>query len=201
MTRMRSMPMSTEGGGGEASERSGGEASERGGKKASRRREIEVSSGGVVIDGDSVIVIVPKRKAADGRSVLGLPKGHIDRGETSLHAALREVHEEAGVISEHVADLGEVRYWYSRSGRPRPKVVHFYLLRYLSGSVDDHDDEVEEAMWMPLSQALEELTYEGEREVVSRAMKLMRSGGSDEGLRAGGAASHAASVATGREDR
>jgi NADH pyrophosphatase NudC (nudix superfamily) len=48
--------------------------------------------------------------------------------------------------------------------------VAFFLFEYRSGSLADHDHEIEEARWMPLEQAAEELTYEGEREMVKRAM-------------------------------
>jgi 8-oxo-dGTP pyrophosphatase MutT (NUDIX family) len=133
-------------------------------------RAQERSAGGVVVRGSQLIVIVPCRRAADGSRVLGLPKGHIDPGETALEAAVREVREEAGVEAEHVRELGEVRYWYRREGRAIPKSVVFYLLRYISGDPKDHDDEVEEARWMGLGQARTALTYESEREMVRRAL-------------------------------
>lgn len=123
--------------------------------------------------GQEMVVIVPTRRAADGSRVLGLPKGHIDPGETAAQAAAREVREEAGITAELLADLGEIRYWYRRSGRAVAKSVAFFLFRYSSGSLDDHDDEVEEARWMPLAQAAVELTYPGEREVVSRAQAAL----------------------------
>ncbi len=117
-----------------------------------------------------MLVIVPTRRAADGSRVLGLPKGHIDPGETEQQAATREVREETGVQAELVRELGEVRYWYNRGGRSVPKSVVFYLFRYLEGDPADHDDEVERAYWMDLREAARALTYSGEREMVGRAL-------------------------------
>lgn len=141
----------------------------------------EFSAGGVVVRGDETIVIVPTRRAANGRAVLALPKGHIDPGETPPQAAVREVREEAGVEAELVEKLGDVRYWYQREGRRIAKVVAFYLFDYRSGDPADHDAEVEVARWMPMEQAAVELTYRGEREMVKRALERVR------GLRPGSA--------------
>jgi mutator protein MutT len=140
---------------------------------SSERRPQERSAGGVVLRDEQALVIVPTRRAADGSRVLGLPKGHIDPGETEQQAATREVREETGVHAELVSELGEVRYWYSRGGRPVPKTVVFYLFRYLSGDPADHDDEVEEARWMDLREATEALTYAGEREIAGRALRAL----------------------------
>jgi 8-oxo-dGTP pyrophosphatase MutT (NUDIX family) len=135
----------------------------------------EFSAGGVVMNDDhEIIVIVPTRRAADGSKVLALPKGHPDGEESSLQAALREVREEAGVQTEVVETLGEVRYWYQRGGRRIAKVVEFFLLRYVSGNVEDHDHEVEQARWVPATEALETLTYAGERDMVRRALSQVQ---------------------------
>jgi 8-oxo-dGTP pyrophosphatase MutT (NUDIX family) len=127
----------------------------------------------VVVRGQEVIAIVPTRRAADGKRVLALPKGHLDVGETPLQAAIREVREEAGVTVEHLADLGEVRYWYTRGGRRISKGVRFFLFGYLSGEIEDHDEEVEEVRWLPLPEAQRSLSYGGEREMVGRAIALL----------------------------
>lgn len=132
----------------------------------------EVSAGGLVVRDGEVLVIVPTRRAADGSLVLALPKGHPDDGETTLQAATREVREETGVTAEPICELGEVSYWYVRDGRRVPKSVFFYLFRYVEGDPADHDHEVLEARWMPLSEAQSALTYAGEREMAGRALAI-----------------------------
>jgi 8-oxo-dGTP pyrophosphatase MutT (NUDIX family) len=132
----------------------------------------EVSAGGVVVRDGQVLVIVPTRRAADGSQVLALPKGHLDKGETVLEAAIREVREETGVTVELIRELGEVRYWYMRERRSVAKSVHFFLFGYVSGDPADHDDEVVEARWMGLAEAQIALSYAGERQMVTRALAI-----------------------------
>ncbi|HET9073351.1 MAG TPA: NUDIX domain-containing protein [Solirubrobacteraceae bacterium] len=137
---------------------------------------LERSAGGVVVRGEEIVVVVPVKRAADGRRVLGLPKGHPELGESDERAALREVREEAGVAAEIVGLIGETRYEYERKGRRRDKSVVFFLMRYLSGDPADHDHEMEDAGWMPIEQAIDRLTYEGERDIVRRARALVAGG-------------------------
>jgi 8-oxo-dGTP pyrophosphatase MutT (NUDIX family) len=141
---------------------------------AQRLTSSEFSAGGVVVRDEKCVVIVPTRRAADGSKVLALPKGHPEDGESAADAALREVREEAGVESRLVEKLGDVRYWYTRDGQRIAKVVSFFLLEYLSGEVTDHDREVEDARWLALDRATRELTYEGERDMASRALLRLR---------------------------
>jgi 8-oxo-dGTP pyrophosphatase MutT (NUDIX family) len=133
----------------------------------------EFSAGGVVVRGDQVVVIVPTRRAADGTRVLALPKGHVDPGETPVQAAEREVREETGIIAEPVSELGETRYWYRRDGRTIGKSVSFFLFTHVGGDTADHDDEVEEVRWIGLSQAVEELSHDAEREMVALAIAYL----------------------------
>ena len=105
--------------------------------------------------------------------MLALPKGHIDPGESAAEAAEREVREETGVEATLVEKLGDVRYWYQRSGERVLKVVSFFLFRYRSGSVRDHDHEVDSAEWVPLEDAPGLLEYGGEREMAQAAMSVL----------------------------
>ncbi len=142
---------------------------------SSKKDKVEFSAGGVVVrDGGETIVIVPVKRDAAGSRVLGLPKGHPDGDETPEAAAMREVREETGVTAEIVSELGEVSYSYERRGRRVQKRVRFYLFRYQSGNVADHDHEIEDAYWMPLEAAAEALSYDGEREMARRALSRLR---------------------------
>jgi 8-oxo-dGTP pyrophosphatase MutT (NUDIX family) len=134
----------------------------------------EFSAGGVVIRrmrGRAFVAVVRVRE-----QILALPKGHPDPGESSAEAARREVREEAGLETELVEKLGDIRYWYARDGERVMKIVSFFLFRYRSGSVEDHDHEVEEALWIPLEEAPERLAYRGEREIAETALSRLAQG-------------------------
>ncbi len=138
--------------------------SPRSGRRRGVRREF--SAGGVVVRGDDVAVIVPRGQ----RGAIALPKGHPDEGETPEQAAAREVREETGITAEVVDKLGEIQYWFQRKGRATNKTVAFFLFEFRSGSIEDHDDEVDDVRWIPLAEARTALSYEGEREMLERAL-------------------------------
>lgn len=106
-----------------------------------------------------------------------LPKGIIDAGETPEVAALREVREEAGIETELLEKIETIEYWYygTKNGeRVRfHKLVHFYLLKYISGDVSDHDHEVVEARWVSAETAIRMLTFKNEKAAVEKALKML----------------------------
>ena len=134
----------------------------------------EFSAGGVVlrrVDGRPFVAVVRVRD-----EILALPKGHPDGDELPAEAAQREVREETGIEAELVEKLGDVRYHYMRGGNRVSKRVEFFLFRYLSGNLEDHDQEVEEALWIPLAEAPERLAYKGEREMAVAALSRVGEG-------------------------
>jgi 8-oxo-dGTP pyrophosphatase MutT (NUDIX family) len=132
----------------------------------------EFSSGAVMIRnfrGRPFVAVVHPREG-----VTALPKGHPEGKEAAVDAAAREAREEAGVEGRPVEKLGDIRYWYVRGGERVLKIVSFFLFSYRSGSVRNHDHEVESAAWLPLDEAAEALTYKGERQMAAAALSALR---------------------------
>lgn len=135
-----------------------------------------VSAGGVAFqptnEGFEVALI---KTSSEGR--WQLPKGHIDPGETAEQAAVREVREEAGIECEIVSTIDNVDYWYVDRWGKEPvrthKFVHFYLMKYVDGSTDNHDDEVTEARWFEISEAIRKLSFPAEKAIVKRASEML----------------------------
>jgi 8-oxo-dGTP pyrophosphatase MutT (NUDIX family) len=122
------------------------------------------------------------REISAGGVVLALPKGLVDPGEKPEQTALREVREETGLVTTSITKLGDVKYVYVRSwgdGERVFKIVSFFLLRYVSGEIDDVTSEmrveVKRAAWIPLDEAPRKLTYRGERDMVKRAQEYLKS--------------------------
>lgn len=111
-----------------------------------------------------------------------LPKGLIEPDESPEAAAVRETREETGIDGALIAPLETVEYWYvSTEGHGATlsrvryhKFVHFFLLEYRSGTVQQHDHEVEEARWVPLADAPRMIAFASERKVVNAAIELLQ---------------------------
>ncbi len=120
----------------------------------------ERSAGGVLLDGDRVLLI--KAPNLKGEAVWTFPKGQIEPGESPQEAALREVREETGYEAEIVAPLEPSVYWFYRDGQRVKKRVDWFLMKPLA-KAGEHDQEVEEAEWVPISEAKARLRYRGDR--------------------------------------
>ena len=130
----------------------------------------EFSAGGLVVRRMRGRPYIAAVRVKDG-TVLALPKGHIEPGESGAETAVREVREETGLDSRLVEKLDDIRYWYTRDGARVLKVVSFFLLAYRSGSLRDYQrEEVDGAEWIPLEEAPERLAYRGEQQMARAAL-------------------------------
>jgi 8-oxo-dGTP pyrophosphatase MutT (NUDIX family) len=134
---------------------------------------IETSAGGVIFRrgdaGPHVLLI------RDAYAHWGLPKGHLEEGETPDVAALREVREETGLSALVLGPLLRTIDWRFRSGATLVhKFCHFYLIECPAGeAVPQLEEGITECSWLPLDAAVERISYRNAREVLHAAAGML----------------------------
>ena len=139
------------------------------------RKVEETSAGGLVVDrsdGRALVALIG-RLDRRGRLLWSLPKGHLEAGESTEDAAVREVEEETGIRGRVVASLGTIDYWFVAEDRRIHKTVHHYLLEAAGGQLSDRDLEVDEVAWVPLDELRDRLAYAGERRLAAAVADLL----------------------------
>lgn len=96
-----------------------------------------------------------------------LPKGHIDPGETSEIAALRELEEEAGVVGEIVARLSARHF--IKAGKEVE--IQYFLIREI-GQTESIENRT--IRWEEEAAALELLTFAEAREALLEGATALR---------------------------
>lgn len=126
----------------------------------------EYSAGGVVLRDGTVLLI--RTHDLKGRTIWAFPKGKLDTGETARQAAVREVEEETGWRCRIDAELAKSEYWFQREGQRVKKTVRWFRMTPVREG-GGMDGEVDEAVWVPIGEALGRLTYDSNRELLKQA--------------------------------
>jgi 8-oxo-dGTP pyrophosphatase MutT (NUDIX family) len=105
----------------------------------------------------------------------GLPKGHLEDGESAGEAALREVSEETGLQDLRLGrPLGSIDWYFKNDGRLVHKFCSFFAMTSRSGQpVPEEAEGITECVWIPLGQAETQITYDNAREVVAQARRVV----------------------------
>jgi len=126
--------------------------------------EVIKAAGGVLVDtslGAPRFLIVHRPRYDDW----SLPKGKLLPGEDFEEAALREVSEETGMVCETLERLSPATYWTRNDNH---KKVKFWLMRRVSGEFVPND-EVDAAVWLDATRAMNLLTYVFDQAVLLEA--------------------------------
>lgn len=152
----------------EARQRRGGNG------RQSRRARVETSAGGVVFRRRSAAEVLLIR---DPYENWGLPKGHIEGGETPAEAALREVEEETGLAElEIVAQLPTIDWYFRNRGKLVHKFCHFFLLEATAGEpVPQLEEGITDCQWLTFGDAVDTVSYANAREVIVAAAQMLES--------------------------
>ena len=104
------------------------------------------------------LVFLGKRAGAEGPYQWQMPQGGVDRGESTMEAAYRELEEEIGVLADHIEEIAS---FYVSPGFLTEK-MHVYLATGLT--VTEQNLEIDEIL-------------EVERHSFPDAFVLIRNGG------------------------
>ncbi|OZG65232.1 NUDIX hydrolase [Bifidobacterium eulemuris] len=127
----------------------------------------EYSAGGLVFDDQGRVAIIA-RHSRSGHLEWCLPKGHIEKGETPQQTAVREVHEETGILGEVIDSIATIDYWFTGTTQRVHKLVHHFALKRIGGELTvegDPDHEAEDAIWVDFKDLDDVLSYPNERRI------------------------------------
>ena len=99
---------------------------------------------------------------------ISYPKGHMEAGESETETAEREVFEETGLritVEKHFR--AENRYIIRGDIN---KLVVVFLAFTKQAKITPQPEEIAEARWVPVSEAMTTLTYERDRKILSDAL-------------------------------
>jgi 8-oxo-dGTP diphosphatase len=106
-----------------------------------------------------------------------LPKGKLKQGESWQQAALREVAEETGCEVRLGVFAGATIYPVEGV----PKIVLFWNMTPIGKCGFTPSEEVRQLQWLSVEEALEKLSYEGERALVADSLISPKDTGSSKG--------------------
>ncbi len=123
-----------------------------------------VSAGGIVLNKKGLVLIVNQN--GDSWS---LPKGHIDKGESPIQAARREIYEESGISDiKLLKKLGAYkRYKIGKNGKEDQselKKIHMFLFTTTEEKLKPIDPLNPEARWVKRENVIDMLTHKKDKE-------------------------------------
>ena len=74
--------------------------------------------------------------------------------------------------AEIIEKVGYSKFVYTLNGEKIFKVVTYFLMKYISGDPKDHDWEVSEAGWYTPEDALKQLSFSQDKQLLKKALEI-----------------------------
>ncbi|HEA46652.1 MAG TPA: NUDIX hydrolase [Candidatus Pacearchaeota archaeon] len=114
----------------------------------------EHSSAGIILRDNKIVLVY--QKSTDS---WGLPKGHIEKGESKEESARREIYEEVGIKDlRFVKEIGD----YERPTRKSKNIIkHISVLLFRTDQekLSSHDSENPFSKWVDMKKVPQSLSY------------------------------------------
>ena len=129
----------------------------------------EKSCGAVVykLEDNQIYILIEKMK----RGHYSIPKGHVEKGETEIETALREIKEETNLEVSIDSNFREVVSYSPYSGCI--KDVVFFVAEAKSDILINQEIEVSELKWLKPAEAIDILTFDSDKEIIKKALKYL----------------------------
>ena len=99
----------------------------------------------------------------------GLPKGHVEEGETEEQTAIREVKEETNV--DVIVDTNlRYRMVYNPKADVEKEVIYF-IAKNTRNDCKPQLEEVQEMKWLDIDNAINTITYENSKDLLKKVKK------------------------------
>lgn len=115
---------------------------------------------GAVIFKDNLVLLVQSKKYHHW----SFPKGHMEKGETELETANREILEETNIIVDIDPSIYSI-IQYSPFPNVLKDVKYFYAI-YKEGHEIPQDTEISDILWLSVEDAMNKITFEQEKNVL-----------------------------------
>ncbi len=130
---------------------------------------IEQCAGAIVFHQGKVLLIDKAKN-----NYWGLPKGHIQHGETAEQAAVREVKEEVGLTVRIVPGFKRVlRHQFKEGTKEVEKETTFFIAKSLTDNAKLKKEEIISCMWLAPSEALLKVTFSDTRTLLEEAFEFV----------------------------
>tara|TARA_B100001750_G_scaffold236790_1_gene241103 strand:+ start:551 stop:979 length:429 start_codon:yes stop_codon:yes gene_type:complete len=136
---------------------------------------MEKSCGVVLFNGQKVLLLQYAKGQKEGDWDLqghwDFPKGHVDKGETEVETATRELEEETGIKNIIFLDKFRktINYNIQKGDRNIAKEVVFFVATTVEKEINLSHEHVD-CGWFDFTTALKQLTYDNARSVLSEAI-------------------------------
>jgi ADP-ribose pyrophosphatase YjhB (NUDIX family) len=137
--------------------------------------KLEITAGGIVCQKTNkgikiAFILDPYNKWA-------FAKGHVEKGEKTASAALRETQEEMGISDlKLIEKLGSIDLWFRQKNVLIHKIVYYFLMEAMAG-VKTHPqrkEKIKAVKWVDLDHALEFASYKDIKPLLKKAIEILK---------------------------